>query len=572
VSASEFAFLALGLVLGVATGAALIEVLRARPPAPRLVRVTVGPDSVPRRIPATLATDPFAPPPPRPALDEHDFGPIEAPRQPNRRTIVRSEASNGGGTMVDRPTFLPRYGVVRPGGPSGASASFEAGRMIGIPIRPEPDEFLARFAPRSADRPGPRLVGVGVALLERVDVAMATAAANEQGSSNPTSEATAPCADERRLAEERCALADRAREQAEAAQVSIRKAQRAYDEHLTRAERAGATLDPRSVRQAKELAHAAFRRARAAAGGREEVEAAARVWLQEINRINNEAREAGIVAARERDAANAMVTVIERLSVEADAARISADVAAEACVAARESVANCEEANEARAPSRTPRRSLVPDGSAEPAGSLVGTSAGTDRDADDDAIAATAGEAAILRLLRGDRATRLALVERLAGSDPAERRRWQLILSDLVDAIVGRAIEAAALDFPENHAFWGGNLRTENRDIVTALASLGYRFDGLGSFADGRVPSQRDLSLAVGYAGLDPKRIRRWPNEAEMAGLMSEVTVSADEYLAEEAGSLTLGELIDVLGRRADPLAELWNSWGRVRPLLLATE
>ena len=35
VSASEFAFLALGLVLGVATGAALIEVLRARPPAPR---------------------------------------------------------------------------------------------------------------------------------------------------------------------------------------------------------------------------------------------------------------------------------------------------------------------------------------------------------------------------------------------------------------------------------------------------------------------------------------------------------------------------------------------------------
>jgi hypothetical protein len=33
---------------------------------------------------------------------------------------------------------------------------------------------------------------------------------------------------------------------------------------------------------------------------------------------------------------------------------------------------------------------------------------------------------------------------------------------------------------------------------------------------------------------------------------------------------LTLGELISLLGRRADPLAELWNEWGKVRPLLLA--
>jgi len=40
-TASEFTFLALGLVLGVAAGAAVIEVLRARPPATRYVRVTV---------------------------------------------------------------------------------------------------------------------------------------------------------------------------------------------------------------------------------------------------------------------------------------------------------------------------------------------------------------------------------------------------------------------------------------------------------------------------------------------------------------------------------------------------
>ena len=52
-TASEFAFLALGLVLGVATGSALVVVLRARPPA-REIRVTVGHDAVPRRA-ATLS-------------------------------------------------------------------------------------------------------------------------------------------------------------------------------------------------------------------------------------------------------------------------------------------------------------------------------------------------------------------------------------------------------------------------------------------------------------------------------------------------------------------------------------
>jgi hypothetical protein len=104
---------------------------------------------------------------------------------------------------------------------------------------------------------------------------------------------------------------------------------------------------------------------------------------------------------------------------------------------------------------------------------------------------------------------------------------------------------------------------------VSALSSLGYRFDGLGGWTDDRTPGQRDLSLAVGYAGLDPMRIRHWPSEAETLELMRDVSVAADEFLAETAGGLTLGELVDALGRRADDLTDLWNEWGRVRPLLL---
>ena len=64
-------------------------------------------------------------------------------------------------------------------------------------------------------------------------------------------------------------------------------------------------------------------------------------------------------------------------------------------------------------------------------------------------------------------------------------------------------------------------------------------------------------------------RVRHWPDEAGSRVLFSEVRVAADEYLAGNAGDLTLGEMVTMLGRRADGLAELWNQWGTIRPLLL---
>ena len=65
-------------------------------------------------------------------------------------------------------------------------------------------------------------------------------------------------------------------------------------------------------------------------------------------------------------------------------------------------------------------------------------------------------------------------------------------------------------------------------------------------------------------------RIRQWPSETQMRELLHYVTVAADEYVWEAAGALTLGELVSLLGRRADALTDLWNDWGAVRPLLLA--
>ena len=71
-----------------------------------------------------------------------------------------------------------------------------------------------------------------------------------------------------------------------------------------------------------------FRNGRSSAPDNDAVEAAARAWLLEINRINGEAREAAAMLTREREAARAVGASLERLSLDADAARIAADEAA----------------------------------------------------------------------------------------------------------------------------------------------------------------------------------------------------------------------------------------------------
>jgi len=395
--------------------------------------------------------------------------------------------------------------------------------------------------------------------------------------------ADGPCAEERRVAEERCAVATRAREGATAAAESLRRAQRSYDELLSRAETAASTADPRSVRTAKEQAQQRFREARNKARTRDDVEAGARAWLAEINRINQETREASLGIDRDRTAAAALGPTVERLSVEADAARISAERADEACVAAREAVAACDEARTLEAAAaRT--GGAGGDTATEPdtdEAAEVGTAAAASRIAaatpepEDEFAFSTpmhsqAGQDALIqRILRGDRDAMQRAVARLAGDDPEARRLWQAQLGNLVEALIARSIEASAFDFPLDHPFWGPFSQSQNRDIAAGLSSLGFRFDGFGDWVDERLPSQRDLAMAVGYAGLDPMRVRRWPTEAETRDLLRDIRVAADEYIAGAAGGLTLGELITLLGRRADGLAELWNQWGSVRPILL---
>jgi len=684
VTASEFAFLALGLVLGVAAGAALVEVARSRPAAPREVRVTVAPNSLRSRA-STLADGrqtngedgpARGGPADRRWVDRDDDEPPDGPNDPpaggsasqSQRAPGQADAPSPARDPAEHfseprtpvpfglqpATAGPGGSFLAPPSPVAGASSIGIGRAqagsgrppIGIEIAREPDPMMAALrGSASADAPvesepddgrehaaatamapgsgrsagaatkagaatiteppsptetttdGGRGRGVSAdagggsptARAKRGGAGAGPSDAPDGPAASPATEASGgdglgpidsgPCADQRRVADERCAVATRARDGARRAAETHRTAQRDYDDNVGRAETAASVADPRSVRTAKEAAQHAFRAARGGAATRDAIETAARDWLTEINRINLATRESVASAERHRAAAAELAPSLERLAVEADAARISAESAEEACVAAREAVAACEEAAAAAAAAAVIRKAHPAaadrSGQTEPWTEIAAASAaaGPDGLEDDDAMGSRAGEdAAIIRLLRGDREILPRIVAHLGGNDPDEQRRWRTLLTGLVEALVARSIEAASFDFPADHSFWGPFTRAQSRDIAAALASLGYRHDGFGGWADDHVPSQRDLSLAVGYAGLDPMRTRHWPTESEMVELLRDVTVAADEYIWEAAGSLTLGELVSLLGRRADGLTDLWNDWGAVRPLLLAAD
>lgn len=663
---SDLGFLALGGIVGLLVGAALIAVLRTRPSAPRRIRLTVTPGSVPiRPSRTTLAGDPFVPDPRWVALggpaDPSRLGTDSGPargigRDSENRTPVRSTAPHGDAsapeatTVIDardvqvetepiglpigsgvdpvfaaiaaaRGTALVEGGLVaavlieRPGSPvpllvteaesggaileaairarrSAANGSAGGGDVAGsvmVMTRAEETPSTNGRGPGARAARGSSGSGGGVADGNGAVDGAASGAAPASGG-DAAAAAADPCADARHTVDERCALAGRMRQTAEQAADALRDAQRSLDEHVAQAAAAEAIADSRAQRAAKDEAQSTFRTERSRAGSRESVEQAARDWLQEINRINAAAREAAATLVREHEAAAALHATIERLTVESDAARVQAEGAEESCVLARESLATCEEKARTSEAAASGGGSGTPENEPPDDTRIAVPASGRSRDAlgpasspatsapepapvaEEGALAAAihaGGHPAILGLLTGNRAVMQRLVWELAGEDPIDQRRWQVQIADLVDAIVSRAIEACAFVFPDEHPFWAPFTRSQSRDIALALSSLGFRFDGLGGFADDRAPTQRDVSLALGYAGLDPMRVRPWPSEAELAELYADVTVAADEYLFGAAPGLSLGELVGILGRRADALTEVWNAWDRIAPILL---
>jgi hypothetical protein len=164
----------------------------------------------------------------------------------------------------------------------------------------------------------------------------------------------------------------------------------------------------------------------------------------------------------------------------------------------------------------------------------------------------------------------LGLTLRLAEETGAEAGRLQLLLLELRQVIAARALEDGALEFPPAHPFWGQFSEQGAHELAASMAKLGFTFDGREGWRDGRAPDARDLAMALQYAGHDPRSLRRPAGQEAIDGLWQGTTVLVEEWLAAAAPDLALERLISVLGPRASRLGELWDMWGRLRPLLVS--
>ncbi len=587
---SEFGFLTLGLALGITAGAVLLIVVRPRSPLRPVVRVTVTPHAMPPRDgigaagrgPARLG-DYVPGSPDEDAHLDHAFALAAAPpagQGPSPETV-------GDGTRVLSPSVsMPANAVGIPIAGAGLAAvgqlaSARSGVAVADPpatsprpstavhaeahapldVGPAP-ELGVRARPPSLEPP-PRLApdAVGIPVIaagrphgEPPKPAVAATPRN-------ASAALGACAEERGAAATACAAADAARGAARSIADSLRDAQRAHADSLFRVEEASQLADPRSLAADKERLHSLFKAAHAKAASADDAEGAARDWLTAVSAANTAARDAARRVQSGTEELRRQAAALERLDLEANAARIAAERAEDACRAARESLAACEERQRPAAPmsdeGANPLDAHWP-GEPEPA---FDRRSGGDVDANRLPL--------ILWILRGDTAAHEQLVASLAADDASATAAWHVRIAKFVDAVTARAIEDGYLDADEAHPFWRLFSSEEQREIVQALSALGFRFDGMRGFDDDRVPSARDLSLAVGYAGIDRMRIRAWPGEAALAALFEGAVVRADLWLATQADDLSLARVEAALGPRAAGLAELWDAWGRARPAML---
>ncbi len=428
-----------------------------------------------------------------------------------------------------------------------------------IDIRPLHADLNVRARPPvTGHRPALGAELVGIPILARAPARGAAKGSGQHAAPAPA--AADPCAHERAESSSACAEADTAREAARASADRLREAQRAHADLQARVEEAGSLADPRRLGAEKDRLHEQFQAAHAAARTTDDAEEAARAWLTNVSAANAAARDAARRVQAGTDELRVQAAALERLDLEANAARVTAERSEANCRAARESLATCEERQQATAPTA---EEPGEGGSAWPGG------ADPAYDTHPTVPADRGRTPVILRVLAGDTAAREQLVATLAGDDASATAAWHVRIAKLVDAITARAIEDGYLDVAEDHAFWRLFSAGEQRDIVLALSALGFRYDGMRGFVDSRAPSARDLSLAVGYAGLDRMRVRVWPGELALAALFDEAVVRADLWLAYQADDLSLARIEAALGPRAAALGDIWDAWGRVRPAML---
>lgn len=172
-------------------------------------------------------------------------------------------------------------------------------------------------------------------------------------------------------------------------------------------------------------------------------------------------------------------------------------------------------------------------------------------------------------LLAGDPAAVEALVDAMAGGDPEQRDAWLELIPRFVAAVRQRSLDLGYVDVAMGNPFWDTFTLDQCRQIVIALASMGRRFDGGNGWAEHLPPTYRELTLAAADSGIDPLRIRAWPNSHEIAGLFRGASIAAREAVGNTAPTLEAAHLRAFLGERDASLDDLWAVWDAVRATLL---
>lgn len=332
--------------------------------------------------------------------------------------------------------------------------------------------------------------------------------------------------------------------------------------------------DRTAVAARKDELHQAWQAAMEMAAAEPDRQDATAAWLRGITETNQRMR----IALRQLSHARRQVALLEvelrRADLEAAAARIRTEAADAACAEARARRATAEEA--AVGLDGRDRAGIVAD-----AGGALPTRAEAEEPLDAwDESEGPMGVAwvsprpvdspTVRRLLAGDPATHAAMATELAEMSGQLPARYLLLLEAFVDGLSAAAIDAGELAFDRDHPLWSQFSTEEARLVIRGLRDLGFRLDLQDGWFGGRSPTAADLASALGFAGYDVRSLRAVPSGAQLRELPVSVQIALLDHVRRTAPDLTLEQVMRAVGTRAADLGELWDEWGRVRPLLVA--
>jgi hypothetical protein len=314
--------------------------------------------------------------------------------------------------------------------------------------------------------------------------------------------------------------------------------------------------DPRLLSAEKNAARQEYIEAGERADSDAERTEATATWAQAIDRINRTARMAGRAVARARQQVAELEASLHESERLERTARFQAEAAEAACLDARVRLAACEEG---QATLERAGPATVFDPHAATGGHAIALS-----------DTRVGGPLVIEAIVSGDRVALARAAAAIAGHGGLTPAEAQLQLQELVDAILSVASTEGYLTFHEDHPLWAHMTDEEAILVIAALARLGFHLEPAEGWQGGRAPGPADLSVALGYAGLDPRHMRALPSAEELRALPHSIDVDGRSFLSERAPDLTVDHMVRVLERRAAELEPLWDAWGQVRPILLS--